>query len=283
MEETWDQYKIKPSNMSLYTEDATVTYVTSGAGAKSNTDIRRFYLNGHFSKKSLTLIETVQNRVIASDKLMEELEWTITFHSDECSWLLPNLEGYNLLNVTIKIPVVFSVSFENNLIKTIRVYWDQASVLKQLKVIGDRNKWPIIGVEQVNIFHTPGPITPTTSDKSQDEKAFSPGRIFTPDEPEYRPTKKYAHKPPRDIFNHQEPEAKPMVAYNPRIDPSFSLAHDDGSQNNNNNNNNVSPVVSNNAAPPKRDIFGSHEDDNVSNKLNDLSINKSTGTRSIFG
>lgn len=98
MEETWDQYKIKPSNMSLYTEDATVSYVTSGAGAKTNADIRRFYLNGHFSKKAITLLETVQNRVIASDKLMEELEWVITFHNDECSWLLPNLEGYNLVS-----------------------------------------------------------------------------------------------------------------------------------------------------------------------------------------
>ncbi|CAO3618816.1 unnamed protein product [Cunninghamella echinulata] len=293
MEATWDQYKIKPATLSLYTEDATVSYLPSGANAKTNADIRRFYLSSHFSKKAITLVETIQNRVMTNDKLVEELEWTITFHTNECSWLLGNLDNHQLLNVTIKLPVVISVIFDNDLIKTIRVYWDQASVLKQLRVIPDRNKWPIIGAEQVNVFHSTPITSPTSSsDKNQEKKPFAPGRVFAPEEEVYRPAKKYDHKPKRDIFTYQPPEEKPMVAYNPRVNPSFTLAHDDGSSSKSATtttpeNNKTNPVLNNKATPIKRNIFAPlspSEEENNTKKMNDLKLNNNnTGTRNIFG
>ncbi|KAI9300443.1 hypothetical protein BJ944DRAFT_273037 [Cunninghamella echinulata] len=294
MEATWDQYKIKPATLSLYTEDATVSYLPSGANAKTSADIRRFYLSSHFSKKAITLVETIQNRVMTNDKLVEELEWTITFHTNECSWLLGNLDDHQLLNVTIKIPVVISVIFDNDLIKTIRVYWDQASVLKQLRVIPDRNKWPIVGAEQVNVFHSTPITSPTSSSgKDQEKKPFAPGRVFAPEEEVYRPAKKYDHKPKRDIFTYQPPEEKPMVAYNPRVNPSFTLAHDDGSSSKSATatitpeNNKTNPVLNNKATPIKRNIFAPlspSEEEKNTKKLNDLKLNdNNTGTRNIFG
>ena len=50
---------------------------------------------------------------------------------------------------------VISATFEGDLISVLRVYWDQASILKQLRVITDRQKWPVRGGEQVDALRTP--------------------------------------------------------------------------------------------------------------------------------
>lgn len=38
------------------------------------------------------------------------------------------------------------------------MYWDQASVLKQLRVVSERNKWPVRGSEQVDVLRAPQSI-----------------------------------------------------------------------------------------------------------------------------
>lgn len=90
MEETWSTYKTKPSTASIYTDDAVVIYVPTSAGARGSAQIRRFFLQPHF--KSNTVKETVHNKVTSGNKIMEEAEWTITFHGGECSWLVPNVD-----------------------------------------------------------------------------------------------------------------------------------------------------------------------------------------------
>lgn len=90
MEATWATYKNKPSTSSIYTEDAVVIYVPSGAGARGNAQIRRFYLQPDF--KAAQIQEQVHGTVISGNKVMEEVEWTITFHGSECNWLVPTVD-----------------------------------------------------------------------------------------------------------------------------------------------------------------------------------------------
>lgn len=92
MEETWSNYKTKPATASLYTEDAAVIYVPTGAGARGSAQIRRFYLQPGFSQKANTLNEQVHSKVIAGNRIIEEAEWNITFHGGECTWLAPNVD-----------------------------------------------------------------------------------------------------------------------------------------------------------------------------------------------
>lgn len=47
-----------------------------------------------------------------------------------------------------------SVVFVNNKIQSIRYHWDQASILKQLKVITEKLQWPVIGEQQVDALYT---------------------------------------------------------------------------------------------------------------------------------
>jgi hypothetical protein len=47
------------------------------------------------------------------------------------------------------------VTFDDGQILTIRVYWDQASVLQQLKVLSSRKGVPICGIDQVEVLRNP--------------------------------------------------------------------------------------------------------------------------------
>jgi hypothetical protein len=53
---------------------------------------------------------------------------------------------------------VRSVVFDEDKILSIRVYWDQASVLQQLKVISSRKGIPVRGVEQVEALRNPDTV-----------------------------------------------------------------------------------------------------------------------------
>ncbi|ORX47140.1 hypothetical protein DM01DRAFT_1339160 [Hesseltinella vesiculosa] len=289
MEETWNQFKVKASNSALYTEDATVTYVPSGLGAKSKENIRRLYLQPYFSQKATSVTEVVHNQVKGGSKLMEEVEWIITFHHGECNWLVPGLEEHQLLNATVKIPVVISAEFEGSLISRLRFYWDQGSVLKQLRLVSERNKWPVIGVEQVAVFHGKQPEPVVTKDVKLPEKfnpgknAFVPGRIFGPvhpdDEVSHHTKRHDTSQPQRNIFTYVPPEQKPLVAHNPnRLESSFSFGNDA---------NPTSPSTpsSRKVVPENRNIFAQSPVDQLADNVQALNISSprsANATRNIF-
>lgn len=50
---------------------------------------------------------------------------------------------------------MLSATFSGDQIAVLRVHWDQASVLKQLRVISDRNKWPVRSGETVDALRNP--------------------------------------------------------------------------------------------------------------------------------
>ncbi|CAO3597986.1 unnamed protein product [Absidia cylindrospora] len=224
--------------MALYQENASVVYITSGTTITTSAAIRKFYLS---QKSSTTIVDQVHHKVSTANKIIEEAEWIVTFQHGECTWMLPNLDEHHFINATVKIPVVVSATFEDNLISSIRIYWDQASVLKQLGVISERNKWPVIGAEQVVALRNPPSNSNTTGPTSVEvpvksspgTNAFVPGRVFGPVHPDDQ-VRHAVRKPAenaagRNIFSYVPPEAKPLVAHNPnKLGSSFSLAHDEG-------------------------------------------------------
>lgn len=54
----------------------------------------------------------------------------------------------------VEVPLIYSISFSNHKIRAIRVFWDQATVLKQIDVIGTRGRgWPVYdGSEQTRLL-----------------------------------------------------------------------------------------------------------------------------------
>lgn len=96
--EVWDSYKNKRTNTELYSENAVVMFVPSSVGVRGNAQIRKFFLSPQFSEKVNSVKEVVYNTVSSNHKLIEEVTWTVHFHSGECKWLVPQLDDRYLVN-----------------------------------------------------------------------------------------------------------------------------------------------------------------------------------------
>lgn len=67
---------------------------------------------------------------------------------------LPGLDENMFSGKRVELPVVYIVLFTNEKIRDIRVFWDQATILKQIDVIGTRGRgWPVYdGPEQSRLL-----------------------------------------------------------------------------------------------------------------------------------
>ncbi|KAJ5210036.1 Nucleic acid-binding OB-fold [Penicillium cf. griseofulvum] len=98
--------------------------------------------------KNAKIVKTKSNQVISaiegSDSLCLDMETTLEF-TEGGGVYLPSLDDNFLADRVATFPTVHIVHFDSNqLIKQIRIYWDQASLLKQVEVIGARGRqWPI--------------------------------------------------------------------------------------------------------------------------------------------
>lgn len=103
IEQTWASFKTKRTSTELYSEDAVVMYVPTCVGVRGNAQIRKFFLNSQFSEKVNPVQETVYNTVVGSHQLIEEVIWSIHFHTGECKWLVPHLEERYLVIINMYI------------------------------------------------------------------------------------------------------------------------------------------------------------------------------------
>ncbi|KAJ5153817.1 Nucleic acid-binding OB-fold [Penicillium coprophilum] len=108
--------------------------------------------------KNANIVKTKSNQVISaiegSDSLCLDMETTLEF-TEGGGVYLPSLDDNFLADRVATFPTVHIVHFDaNQLIKQIRIYWDQASLLKQVEVIGARGRqWPIRdGKDQVRLL-----------------------------------------------------------------------------------------------------------------------------------
>ncbi|KGO64584.1 hypothetical protein PEX1_053110 [Penicillium expansum] len=110
--------------------------------------------------KNAKVVKTKSNKVISaiegSDSLCLDMETTLEF-TEGGGVYLPSLDDNFLADRVATFPTVHIVHFDaNQLIKQIRIYWDQASLLKQVEVIGARGRqWPIRdGKDQLRLLKT---------------------------------------------------------------------------------------------------------------------------------
>ncbi|CAI7676932.1 unnamed protein product [Penicillium palitans] len=110
--------------------------------------------------KNAKVVKTKSNQVISaiegSDSLCLDMETTLEF-TEGGGVYLPSLDDNFLADRVATFPTVHIVHFDaDKLIKQIRIYWDQASLLKQVEVIGARGRqWPIRdGKDQLRLLKT---------------------------------------------------------------------------------------------------------------------------------
>lgn len=148
IEEVWEQYK-KQRDGDHFTDNASVVFVPTASGARGYDAVRQF-LSTAYDSRILNVRDKVIFQTIGENSIVEESETTINFITGEGAWLAPGVDSRYTIDSKIVIPTITSASFEGDRISSIRLYWDQASALKQLKLISDKNSWPIVGEKQVD-------------------------------------------------------------------------------------------------------------------------------------
>uniref|UniRef100_A0A1D1Z6B5 Hematological and neurological expressed 1-like protein n=1 Tax=Anthurium amnicola TaxID=1678845 RepID=A0A1D1Z6B5_9ARAE len=146
--EIWEQYK-KQRDGDHFTDNASFVFVPTASGARGYDAVRQF-LSTAYDSRILIVKEKVIVQTIGENSIVEESETTIKFINGEGVWLAPGVDSRYMIDNQVVIPTVTSASFEGDRISSIRVYWDQASALKQLRLISDKNSWPIVGDRQVD-------------------------------------------------------------------------------------------------------------------------------------
>jgi carboxymethylenebutenolidase len=138
LEELWaahldGEFAIKDveATLATMTDDAYVNHVPVATGGRGKDQLRTFYRDVFIPSWPEDLIMTPTNRVVGESKLVDELHLEFT-HSRQMDWFLPMLAP---TNQRISIDLVVVVEFEGDKLKAERIYWDHATVLRQVNGI----------------------------------------------------------------------------------------------------------------------------------------------------
>lgn len=130
------------STIATMVEDAYVNHVPVMTGGYGREALRRFYAEDFISLMPADTSIKLVSRTLGQDQLVDEMIFSFT-HTEEMPWMLP---GVPPTNRHVDIPLVVVVGFREGKLAHERIYWDQASVLKQIGLITDASL-PVFGAE----------------------------------------------------------------------------------------------------------------------------------------
>ena len=112
-------------------DDASVNHMPVNTGGKGKAALRAFYRDVFIPSWPDDLVMTPVNRVIGDNQLVDELHLRFT-HKKQMNWFLP---GVPPTNKAVDIPLVVVVQFRGDKLACERIYWDQATVLRQVGLL----------------------------------------------------------------------------------------------------------------------------------------------------
>ncbi|KAG0239488.1 hypothetical protein B0O80DRAFT_432751 [Mortierella sp. GBAus27b] len=155
----WEAFRTNPSADDLFTPRAHIVFLPTGAGASTDKQINEFYKAGGYTHaKKLHIEEKVIHRTVGESSAVDEVEVKAKFITGAGGWILPGIEPYHLADLTITFPMVICASFVENRIASVRYMWDNASVLKMVRLIGSRQSWPILAEAQIEALRDPSRV-----------------------------------------------------------------------------------------------------------------------------
>jgi carboxymethylenebutenolidase len=123
-------------------DDAYVNHIPVMTGGNGKPELRRFYSTAFIPKMPPDTALTPVSRTIGQNQLVDEMIFSFT-HTVEMPWMLP---GIAPTNKRVEVPLVAIVGFREGKVAHEHIYWDQASVLKQIGLLTDPSL-PICGAE----------------------------------------------------------------------------------------------------------------------------------------
>ena len=143
-EHTAHEFSTRDTEATLATmvEDAYVNHVPVLTGGRGKAELRRFYSEDFIPKMPPDTKLTPVSRTVGQDQLVDEMIFSFT-HSIEMPWMLP---GIAPTHKPVEVPLVAIVRFREGKLAHEHIYWDQASVLKQIGLLTDP-ALPVCGAE----------------------------------------------------------------------------------------------------------------------------------------
>lgn len=143
-EHTAHEFATRDTEATLDTmvEDAYVNHIPILTGGRGKSALREFYSKDFIPCMPPDTTLTPVSRTVGSDQLVDEMIFSFT-HTQEMPWMLP---GVAPTGKRVEVPLVAIVKFRNGKLAHEHIYWDQASVLKQIGLITDESL-PVRGAE----------------------------------------------------------------------------------------------------------------------------------------
>ena len=130
------------STIETMVEDAYVNHVPVMTGGYGHDALRRFYAEDFIPLMPTDTAIKLVSRTVGQDQLVDEMIFSFT-HNEDMPWMLP---GVSPTHRHVDIPLVVVVGFREGKLAHERIYWDQASVLKQIGLLTDTSL-PVFGAE----------------------------------------------------------------------------------------------------------------------------------------
>jgi carboxymethylenebutenolidase len=138
MEQRWadhlkGEFESKDVEATLATmvDDAFVNHMPVNTGGRGKDALRRFYRDDFIPSWPENLEMMAINRVIGEGQLVDELRLSFT-HTKPMPWFLPNIAPTQR---KIVVDVVVVAQFRGDKLACERIYWDHASVLRQVGLL----------------------------------------------------------------------------------------------------------------------------------------------------
>lgn len=130
------------ATLSTMVDDAYVNHVPVLTGGVGKSALRAFYSRDFIPSMPPDTKLTPISRTVGNDQLVDEMIFSFT-HSQEMPWMLP---GIAPTHRHVEVALVAIVRFRDGKLAHEHIYWDQASVLKQIGLLTDPSL-PVFGAE----------------------------------------------------------------------------------------------------------------------------------------
>ena len=143
-EHTAHEFSTRDTEATLDTmvEDAYVNHIPTMTGGYGKGALREFYSRHFIPSMPPDTTLTPVSRTVGEDQLVDEMIFSFT-HTREMPWMLP---GIPPTGRRVEVPLVAIVHFRGGKLAHEHIYWDQASVLKQIGLLTDP-ALPVFGAE----------------------------------------------------------------------------------------------------------------------------------------
>ena len=146
-EHTKHEFATRDTEATLDTmvDDAYVNHVPTMTGGVGKSALRGFYSRDFIPAMPPDTTLTPVSRTVGENQLVDEMIFSFT-HTQEMPWMLP---GVAPTNRHVEVALVAIVRFRDGKLVHEHIYWDQASVLKQLGLLTDP-ALPVRGAESAH-------------------------------------------------------------------------------------------------------------------------------------